>query len=271
MIRDKFSKRLKIFLSSILCITLINNGFTQESGSKSNHQINISVDNIFAKSTIQYPVYNQYGDLIYYPKNYNTFQMPKPIIGLGYKYSFSNNGILVKVNIGRQNYEKKTTDDDYYGDMDPPVTNVSNTNMITNIGYERQLNFEKTRIFFGISGFLDYNEYYSKTVSYSIYYDYDYYDPYDPYGQTSEQYKKTNKNINIEWGYGFSPLAGVQYFLTDHLSLSTEIKCFVRWYKNEYTYKYDSEMSTSSENGTKKNGNNLFIGPLGNLSFNIHF
>jgi hypothetical protein len=64
-----------------------------------------------------------------------------------------------------------------------------------------------------------------------------------------------------------SPLVGVNFFITPNLSIGTEMKFMMEGFSGKTIYEYNGEEQETD----KSNGFRTQFGPLGFLSFNIHF
>ncbi len=70
-----------------------------------------------------------------------------------------------------------------------------------------------------------------------------------------------------EISYGVSPLVGVNFFITPNLSIGTEMKFIMEGFSSKTTNEYNGQ----EQNENKSSGFRTQFGPLGFLSFNIHF
>lgn len=77
-------------------------------------------------------------------------------------------------------------------------------------------------------------------------------------------YEKTNQ---IHFAYGLRPFVGIRFFVSEHISLSTETYYYLRWFDmTEKVFDEDGD-KTSEENIT---GSNMKFGPIGTVSVNFH-
>ena len=79
--------------------------------------------------------------------------------------------------------------------------------------------------------------------------------------------------VNV-FKYGISPLLGVNYFISPHLSVGTELKINVLEYSGKADESYTENNGYDLVAGTaeiKIKGINAYFGPLGYLSVNIYF
>ncbi len=231
-----------LFLSSIF----LNAQEDQSSNLKSNHELSIIVDNVFAKNNLNGIWYtDEYGDLIrYYPFD----DLVTPEMGLGYKFHLQGSEIRVKLAGMYKDGTNKNDDSDYKNEN----TYFSST---IALGYVLHQNMNKTQFFYGLDICMKLSELKSKNTNESYFYDYDYQSTY------------TSESIKNYTAYGIAPVFGIRFYLNPSFSLSTELKCNVLTYKEEHIHK----SSTSDEDDTyNKKGIKTDFGPLGQISFNIH-
>jgi hypothetical protein len=112
-----------------------------------------------------------------------------------------------------------------------------------NLGYQRDINFYRTQVYFGADLFYEY---------YSIKKEYKY--------ETGFSF-----NHNRRKGYGIAPLLGVKLYITPAVSISTETNFRV----NNYEKKETSD-SDNYKNTTNSKGFGVEFNPVGMISVNVH-
>jgi hypothetical protein len=243
--KNKTMKNKHLLLSTLFFLSLLLNAQeNQSSNFKSNHELSIIVDNVFAKNNFENIWYtNDYGDVIgYYPSKEGV----TPEIGLGYKFHLPGSAIRFKISGTYNNSEDKDDDYGYKNELTYLSSKIA-------LGYEFHKNMQKTQFFYGLDVNMNFSELKSKYTRDSYIYNYE-----NTY--TSE----TTTNYTA---YGVSPLFGIKFYLNPSLSLSTELRYNVLFYKEEGIYK----RSTSDEKDKDKTkGFKTDFGPLGQISFNIH-
>jgi len=218
------------------------------------NEINIVIDDIFAKNhyiDAGYYVQPYPGALTYYYVDYSALDITTPKIGIGYKHHFSKSAIRTKISFGMKNYVSDDTDSD-------AKEEYKLLNAGFNLGFEWHKNLKRVQIFYGADLFLNIH----KITSEHTYLQYYYVDPYqhiEEYVTTEIKYKTT--------GYGVAPLIGIKYFIAPALSVSTEIKLMVESFKGENEYINDG---VSVEDKSDISGSEMKLGPLGQVSINIH-
>lgn len=258
------SLNLSVILFSLSVFAQNNDGTTSK-----HNEINISFDDIFAK----FPYY--YFDNTNMLLDNNNAQLMDallntPKVGLGYKYNFSNGAIRSKISFGTSN---QTYDNSSSTSSDENPTKISFFDISGSLGYEFHINVEKTQLFTGADIFINYSKYcttYQTTGQTGV---------YNPVTGNEDMvsYTNTNKDTDEHLGYGISPFIGIKYFISPMFSVSTEMKFFVEHYEDNSNTKYtttnpnDNGMDNESNPGTKYTGLNTKFGPMGQISFNIHF
>jgi len=204
-------------------------------------EVNIAVANIFAKDNLWYLMYIDNG---YLPLAYDTYyEQPEFILGL--KLHGKKGAVRMGVNFRYSNitYKNDGGQKDEY--------KYKNFGSSLYFGYEWHKTFNRVNIYYGFDVSGNYKNYYTK---------HEYLGSYQ--GGTVNYETKYH-----EYSYGLNPLLGFNIFITPHLSVGTEVKFIA-----EYVSGYNETTSTNSQ--TDKNNSSGFrtrIGPLGFLSFNIHF
>lgn len=215
------------------------------------HEISVIVDDIFERNSIVQitPIY--YENYYYFPEYTINEYAKGPEIGIGYKLNYTSFGLRSKLKFSNKNSEYSDANNDNIGHSQ---TYISAVGML---GIELHKNFSRSQLFYGLDGFYNYKKIHYEEKENTYY--------------NGESTAKLN-------AAGFSPFIGLKYYITEHLSLSTEIKAIAEFYKlkNEYEsrdYYYDPLSSYWGiiERETEEKGSNFKIGPLGSLSVNIHF
>jgi len=208
-----------------------------------NNELSIVIDDIFAKNPVVYlPYYYVNNQLIFPYYDNNIFDIDITTVGLSYKHHFGNSGIRTKLSLGSKSQNTEYTTNNNEEEYSYLTANLY-------LGYEWLIKLKKLHIFYGAEIFINHDKLETKNI------------------QKESYYRKT-ENSYVKNGYGANPLLGVKYYIVNALSVSTEIKYLVEFYKGENTYK-DSE--ASEDIIIKNSGMITKFGPLGQLSINIHF
>lgn len=230
-------KKKCLFFACLIYLSLVSKElYSQDNTSdtkKMRHELNIIVDDIFAKTLIV--------DLSHY-EDYTSVVLNNPKIGLGYKLNFNNSALRTKISFGSSQNSSN-------GPTNNSKSAYSTVSTQFNIGYEFQKDINKLQIFYGLDVFVAYNK--LTTENSSIY--------------NSTSYKSKNSSNTL--GFGASPFFGVKYFVIPNLSISTEINFTIETYKSTEKNSNQSNSTTS----TDSKGINTHIGPLGNIGINLHF
>lgn len=258
-------KHLKFILLVALFFWLQSSLTAQEIKETKNvkHELNFGVTNLFQYNQPLWWYWDYYDeDIFYYYFNYYFFPT-NPSIGLGYKLHSKQHAWRLGVSGNFNHHNFKYDDGDYpYPDTqdDSYKGEFNNFNISVSTGYEKHSDLGDVQIFYGFDLFFNAN-----TLKDEMYPSINY--PGDPY--INEETKHEDKYITI--GYGISPLIGVKYFITDNLSLSTEIKILIEYYKTEATDLriFENDMRYTDKYYT--NGVNTRLGSLGGISVNIYF
>lgn len=230
-------KKNYLFFACLIYLSLVSlELFSQVDASdsrKPRHELNIIVDDIFAKPLVIEPTeYNDYLSEIQ--------KIPK--VGLGYKVNYNHSAFRTKVSFGSSQNSTYSTVNDTKRDYSIVSTQLT-------IGYEWQKNMNNLQIFYGVDLFIDYNNLTTKNSSY--------------YNSISYH----SKNSSYTTGFGVSPFLGIEYFVSPYLSFSTEINFTFESYKGKTKNSNQSNNDTSID----LKGLNTRIGPIGNIGINVHF
>lgn len=245
MTKSGIMKSYKVLLFVLIFSLLYNPSFSQDDDIKKsrNNELSIVIDDIFAKSPVVYlPYYYLNNQLIFPYYNNNIFNIDITTVGLSYKHHFGNSGIRTKLSLG-----SKSQNTEYSINNNEEKYSYITANLY--LGYEWLIKLKKLHIFYGAEIFVNHDKLETENI------------------QKENYYRKT-ENSYVKNGYGANPLLGVKYYIVNALSVSTEIKYLVEFYKGENTYK-DSE--ASEDVIIKNSGMITKFGPLGQLSVNIHF
>lgn len=222
-------------IKMILMIVLIIPAFflqAQDADTSPKHELGIGVANLINPGPTYFPLYPYYDILPYYPYYYQ-----QPSLGMNYRYHTGNGAWRIGLELS---FRSERSDNEY--------SKSKNSQLSTGLrsGYEFHKTFKKVEIFYGTDLFATYasssGEYKTK-------------------GSWDES-SNTSDNLQI----GISPLAGVRYYITPNLSLSTETQFRMNYYQNWYQSSYNLDESNSFSDGFQ-----MGFAPIGILSFNIHF
>ena len=240
------------------------------------HEISISGMNIFDNNNEEiyyYPLYwigPSPGINWYYPYYSYTINRDNRLYGLAYKYHISKHAIRLNFYFNNSYNKETRSNNDYPGTPDITKYNISRYRI--GVGYEINKNFVRTGMFCGIDFYYDFRKEFSKseTVRMSRYYN----DPLDNnnYIEVKVNYKNSNKDNKNS--YGITPLIGVKYFLTPHLSFSTEARFIIENYRsNKEQWYFDDHPDYGSDETiiSEHIGSLSKIATVGTFSVNIHF
>lgn len=237
----------KIVLSLLLSISIGVSVFAQEpevASSKNQYgtktEFNIGITNIFAD-----PLY----DLVLYDySNYIDPEIIPQMPGIQVGMKFHNPKGAFRVNANLSYSSRKITDPDLSKDE----SNYKAFSSDLNLGYEWHSNYKRVRVFYGFDALLGYQNSNSDYLS-------------------SNNDSGNSKSSTFK--YGLSPLLGVNFFITPHLSVGTEAKLTAMGYsgKSELTNVYAGGSSSSSSHKNEFSGFQTSFGPLGFLSVNVYF
>ena len=230
-------KKNYLFFACLIYLSLVSiELYSQDNTSdtrKPSHELNIIVDDIFAKPFVIDP--SEYNDL-----SFGIQKMPK--VGLGYKVNYNHSAFRTKVSFGSSQNSTHSPINDTKSDYSTVSTQLT-------IGYEWQKEMNNLQIFYGLDLFIDNNTLTTKNSSL--------------YNSTAYH----SKNSSNTTGFGASPFLGVEYFVNPYLSFSTEINFTIESYKGKNKVSNQSNNETS----TDLKGLNTRIGPIGNIGINLHF
>jgi len=202
-------------------------------------EVNIAIANIFAKNTI-YPYYVYDGNLVLPYYFYYDYNQPRTKLIAGLKFHNPKGAVRLSAEFS---YNSRKFDN-----SDNNVTSSSYKILEAglNAGYEWHSTFNRVNIYYGFDlSFAHANYKYINTIN------------------SNEEYTTTSR----EMAYGVSPLVGVNFFITPNLSIGTEMKFITEGFTSKTTDEYNGQ----EQNENKTNGFRTQFGPLGFLSFNIHF
>ncbi|NOX48640.1 MAG: hypothetical protein GXO89_16860 [Chlorobi bacterium] len=237
----------KIALSVLLSISIGVSVFAQEpeiASSKDSYgtktEFNIAVTNIFADPLYDLVLYDYYDN--YYPELIP--QLPGILAGM----KFHNPKGAFRVNASLSYGSRKITDPD----QSSVKTNYNAFSSDLNLGYEWHSNYKRVRVYYGFDALLGYQN--SKT-------------------DFVRENNDTGNGKSNTFKYGISPLLGVNFFITPHLSVGTEVKLTAMGYsgKSESTVNYDYPNNYYNSYKNEFSGFQTYFGPLGFLSVNVYF
>ena len=131
------------------------------------------------------------------------------------------------------------------GDNDATSSSYRMLDAGFNLGYEWHSTFNRVNIYYG----------FDLSAAHTNY----------SYINTINDDEHTTRSREIS--YGLSPLVGVNFFITPNLSIGTEMKFMTEVFTGKTIYEYNGE----EQDTDKSSGFRTQFGPLGFLSFNIHF
>ena len=215
-------------------------GSVRDSFNYKKTEINIAVSDIFAKSrALNYYYINS--SLVNFPYRINSYEyIPNTNLQLGAKFHTLTGAVRLSCGFSYSNY---TSSDKTLNNIE--IT-FNGSNMRFATGYEWHYTYSRVNIYFGAD--------FSFAISN---YNFNFID-----GPT-----EINNKANVTY-LGINPLCGVNYFISPHLSVGTELRFTAEMYTgkenldnmlNDQSYEYDF------------NGLRTYLGPLGFISFNIHF
>ncbi len=255
---------MKIRNALLLTAFITLNAFARQSGEAtktSNHELNIIIEDIFAPKYVQPNIYyvssSEYGPS-YYPYSYYSFDLTDQKItktGLGYKYSFGSSSLRAKVSIGFNSSEEEDTSANMSMNTKLFAPNIA-------LGYQFHTDMGKVSLFYGADILFEYKKYaveMERTV-----------ERWDNYSGSIIERKTEQKYEYTDRSLGVSPLFGIQYYITPSLSLSTELRYAVSFIKGKNKVRI-IETTTPEENAETNTGIKTELGPLGQLSINVHF
>ncbi len=227
------------FTFSTPCIS-----FSQDTGEKEFNtqktEFNIAVTNLFAKNNL-WPYYylDGGGDYIYSILDY--YPRTKLLVGL----KFHNPKGAVRLGTTFHFSSKKHENDD----GSDVVQKYKELETGLYLGYEWHSTFNRVNIYYGLDVFSNYLK----------------------YQYTSENQYSNSEYNNSEFTVGINPLVGVNFFITPHLSVGTEVKFMLEYVSGKYKSETLQTGQQPNSSETKSSGFRTRFGPLGFLSINIHF
>jgi hypothetical protein len=199
-------------------------------------EVNIAIANIFAKNYI-YPYYLYDGDLVY--PYFDDFNAPRTKLIAGLKFHNPKGAVRLAAEFS---YNSRKFDN---GDNDATSSSYRMLDAGFNLGYEWHSTFNRVNIYYG----------FDLSAAHTNY----------SYINTINDDEHTTRSREIS--YGLSPLVGVNFFITPNLSIGTEMKFMTEAFTGKTIYEYNGE----EQDTDKSSGFRTQFGPLGFLSFNIHF
>ncbi len=237
----------KIALSVLLSISIGVSVFAQEPEIASSKDLygtktefNIGITNIFADPLYDLVLYDYYDN--YYPELIP--QLPGILVGM----KFHSPKGAFRVNASLSYGSRKITDPD----QSSVETNYNAFSSDLNLGYEWHSNYKRVRVYYGFDALLGYQN--SKT-------------------DLVRENNDTGNGKSNTFKYGISPLLGVNFFITPHLSVGTEVKLTAMGFsgKSESTVSYDYPNNYYNSYKNEFSGFQTYFGPLGFLSVNVYF
>lgn len=199
-------------------------------------EVNIAVANIFSKNYI-YPYYLYDGDLVY--PYFEDFSQPRTKLIGGLKFHNTKGAVRLAAEF---TYNSKKFDNE---DNAETSSSYRILDAGFNAGYEWHATFNRVNIFYGFDLSVSHTNYnYSNNIS-------------------NDEHITKSREIS----YGASPIVGVNFFITPNLSIGTEMKFMTEGFTGKTIYEYNGE----EQDTDKSSGFRTQFGPLGFLSFNIHF
>lgn len=233
-----FSVFFVSFFTSSICAQEVK---PQEFNNKKT-EVNIAVSNLFAKNNLVYPYYYYELNGDYYLDFYLGEYYPRPELFVGVKFHNTKGAVRLGANF---NYSHMKNEEKNGGDN---IYTIAGFGTKLNLGYEWHLTYSRVNIYYG----LDLSTALSNARSESE-------------NDSSNGSVSTNKYSEL--GVGVNPLLGINFFITPHLSVGTEVKFTAEYISGKVTY---SNSSNNIENENKISGFRTRFGPLGYLSVNIH-
>lgn len=236
-------KFISFILVCLLSSSITSNVKAQDTDKKEFNtkktEVNIAIANVFAKNEF-YPYYMYDGTMVLPYYLYYDFNQPKTKLIAGLKFHNPKGAVRLAFEFS---YNSRKFDSDNNS------TNTSSYRILEagmNAGYEWHSTFNRVNIYYGFDISVAHANYkYINTIN------------------SNEEY--TTKSGEIS--YGASPLVGVNFFITPNLSIGTEMKFIMEGFSSKTIDEYNGQ----EQNENKSSGFRTQFGPLGFLSFNIHF
>jgi hypothetical protein len=255
--------RKQIFLSLILIFLISNFLYSQDTtkvkkstnSTEKKHEIRICFYNAGSKNAMSdflewiYYWDNYPGD--YYPYSY-AFGNNSTSYGIGYTFTFKKNALRTNIGFNYNNEANNYTND--YSTDHVENLNSSVHSYCMSLGYQRNFNFEKCKLYLGLDGKFGISDYNSKFK----------YVYYSSTSYENESYKTSSYEI------GGGPLIGLQYYILPNLSLSVETCINAMYADYNTTYAYSTETTPTKTSTSTSNRFNINIKPLSIISANIH-
>lgn len=232
-----------IFLfSSVFSTTASAQESSQKQFNTHKTEFNIAISNIFAKNNL-WPYYYVDIDGIYLYPTYSIWGIsPMTELMVGFKFHNPKGAFRLGSSFHYSNRKNEEVD----GQME--IQKYDDFNIELYVGYEWHSTFNRVNIFYGFdvsSGY--WNNYFN-----------------------SEGQSRTSEYRVNEISIGVNPLAGINFFITPHLSIGTEAK-FMMEYASGKSKSTSTDYYGQNESESKTSGFRTRFGPLGFLSINIHF
>lgn len=246
-------KKLQLFLILGLFSLASLTSFAQEEIDyfSSKNEINIQVDNIFAKQDMLNTIYllDYESDYIYY--SYYAFSpfIQQPSIGFGYKRHLKNSAIRVKISMSTYARTHENDVDDANDDAKFAFHQET-----FSAGYELHSNIGRTQVFYGMDVRVSFN--FSST--------YQKISTYDGYSETLKDASSKITGLS----YGVMPFLGFKYFISPKFSVSTEYHAILEAYTTKTKTEIEGEEVLKA---TPQKGFQTKFGPLGQITFSFHF
>ncbi len=238
----KFVFAIIFLISTIFSNTVIAQDNSQKQFNTQKTEFNIAITNLFSKNNL-WPYYyiDGNGDFIYSSYSiWGYYPMTKLVVGI--KFHNPKGAVRLGTTFHYSNRKNENLD----GSKE--IQKYSDFEMGLYVGYEWHSTFNRVNIYYGFD------------VS-SSYFNYHYNNEYQ--SNTSE-YKVNEISI------GVNPLLGINFFITQHLSIGTEVK-FMMEYASGKSKSTNNGYYGQNESESKTSGFRTRFGPLGFLSINIHF
>jgi hypothetical protein len=232
---------------SVLLIVIFSIGFTsallsQEAEKAAFNtkktEVNIAIANVFAKNDF-YPYYMYDGTMVLPYYFYYDYSQPRTKLIAGLKFHNPKGAV-------RLAFEFSYNGGKYDNGNSANTSSYKILEAGMNAGYEWHSTFNRVNIYYGFDMSIAHANYkYINTVN------------------SNEEHSTKSSEIS----YGMSPLVGVNFFITPNLSIGTEMKFIMEGFSGKTWDEYNGQ----EQNENKYSGFRSQLGPLGFLSFNIHF
>ena len=216
---------------------------TKSEFNSSKIEVNIAVANIFSKDNFWQLYYLDGG---HYPYVYDNYYV-QPELVVGVKLHTAKGAFRIGTNFVYNN----TTSERDEGYLNKYT--FKNFGSRLNLGYEWHSSLNRVLIYYGFDVSTSYTSYYTK---------HEYQSTYEPHQRT------TDETTIGEVTAGFSPLIGVNVFITPHLSIGTEAKFTAEYVKGKAEYKTNDNLNPDNNSSS---GIRTRFGPIGFLSVNLYF